>query len=441
MQAAGVVFKLLDGKDRPKPVGPTREEALAWLKEKEAWKLDFLWEEADRVRREHVGDEVHLRGLIELSNYCRCDCLYCGIRASRRIERYRMTADEVMDCARTAQKLEYGTVVLQSGEDLGLTTDFITSLIRRVKNEAGLAVTLSLGERSREEFAKWREAGADRYLLKHETSDQKLFRRIHPDVTYSSVIPSEPRAGAGFLDSSDMAGPSQERALEMTRRGESRNLSAEPSPRVELLKQLREFGYEIGSGVMVGIPGQSYESLADDIMLFRDFDMDMVGSGPFVPHPRTPLGRAVIPLVPTVAKPHERRPPERFLDSSDSLEMTRRGESRNLAAGSQVPATDTMTTKVVALTRLACPDANIPSTTALATVNREHGRELGLERGANVWMPNLTPPKYRTLYEIYPGKAAVTDMAAEFHQNLLATLERIGRVPGKGPGGRRRSPA
>jgi len=118
--------------------------------------------------------------------------------------------------------------------------------------------------------------------------------------------------------------------------------------------------------------------------------------------------------------------------------MTERGESRNLAAGPQVPATDTMTTKVVALTRLVCPDANIPSTTALATVNREHGREMGLERGANVWMPNLTPLKYRALYEIYPGKSKVIDTAEEFHENLLATLARIGRVPGKGPGGRKR---
>jgi len=171
---------------------------------------------------------------------------------------------------------------------------------------------------------------------------------------------------------------------------------------------MRELGYEIGSGVMVGIPGQTYESLADDIMLFRDLDLEMIGCGPFVPHPDTPLGQ-----------------------------MTN-DESRMTNGRAQVPATGTMTTKVVALTRLVCPDANIPSTTALATVNREHGREMGLERGANVWMPNLTPLKYRALYEIYPGKSKVIDTAKEFHKNLLATLERIGRVPGKGPGGRRR---
>jgi biotin synthase len=345
---------------------------LAWLKEDADWKLGFLWEEADRVRREHVGDEVHLRGLIELSSFCRRDCHYCGIRGSREIERYRMTGEEVMDCVRTAHKLEYGTVVLQSGEDLGLTREFITSLIRRIKTETPLAVTLSLGERSLEELGEWREAGADRFLLKHETSDPELFRRIHPPI-------------------------------EEERREKSEERSPAPNQRVELLKHARTLGYEIGSGVMVGIPGQSYDSLADDIMLFRELDLEMIGCGPFVPHPDTPLG-----------------------------------QSGATSPESQVPATDTMTTKVVALTRLVCPEANIPSTTALATVNREHGREMGLERGANVWMPNLTQLKYRALYEIYPGKAKVIDTAEEFHQNLLATLLRIGRVPGKGPGGRRR---
>jgi len=364
-----------------------RSDILFRLLEEDESRLDQLWAEADRVRHEHVGDEVHLRGLIELSNYCRRDCLYCGIRASRRIERYRMSEDEVLDSARLAVRLEYGTVVLQSGEDHGLTRDFITRLVRCIKTETGLAVTLSLGERSLDELKEWHAAGADRFLLKHETSDPDLFRRIHP------------------------------------------NCGTEVSDRIALLKAAKEMGYEAGSGVMVGIPGQSFESLADDIMLFHKLDLEMIGCGPFVPHPDTPLGQVVIPSEP--------REEARSLDSSDSLEMTERGESRNLSVNPQVPATDLMTTKVVALTRLVCPDANIPSTTALATVNKEHGRELGLTRGANVWMPNLTPLKYRALYEIYPGKAAVIDTAEQFHENLLATLERIGRRPGKGPGGRR----
>lgn len=346
-----------------------RERILDWLLETDEDRLESLWREADRVRREHVGDEVHRRGLIEVSNYCSRDCRYCGIRGSRRIERYRMTLDEVMDCVRTAVGHEHGTVVLQAGEDPGLTCEFVTRLVRRIKMETPLAVTLSLGERALDELAEWREAGADRYLLKHETSDQTLFRAIHP------------RTGD----------------IELSR--------------LDLLLRMRELGYEIGSGVMVGIPGQTLESLADDIVLFQELDLDMVGIGPFVPHPETPLGRR----------------------ASD--------ERRVMDRQNQVPATDLMTTKVVALTRLVCPDANIPSTTALATANREHGRELGLARGANVWMPNLTAMKYQQLYDIYPGKAAVVEPAERYHENLLSALAALGRRPGRGPGGRRRSTA
>jgi biotin synthase len=364
MAAAGAVWEFLKKVKAMKPGGMDREEILSWLCEEDESQLELLWDEADRLRHERVGDAVHLRGLIEISSYCRRDCHYCGIRGSRQIERYRMTEEEVMDAARLAVELEYGTVVLQSGEDPGLGREFVSRLVRRIKAETPLAVTLSLGERSLDELAEWREAGADRYLLKHETSDPALFRRIHPDC------------------------------------------GSEVSDRIALLRAVKRMGYEAGSGVMVGIPGQTFESLADDIMLFRDLDLEMIGCGPFVAHPDTPLGQ---------------QPPA-------------------APAGEQVPATDTMTTKVVALTRICCPDANIPSTTALATVNKRKGRELGLSRGANVWMPNLTPLRYRQLYEIYPGKAAVIDTAQEFHANLLATLERMGRTPGKGPGNRKRAP-
>ncbi len=368
MQAAGAVLKLLQGRnqDEPGPAGLTRDEALAWLRETEDWKLGFLWEEADRVRREHVGDDVHLRGLIEVSNHCRRQCHYCGIRAGRRTPRYRMTAYEVLECARLAQRLEYGTVVLQAGEDPGITTGFVTDLVRRIKDETPLAVTLSLGERKLAELEEWRAAGADRYLLKHETSDDELFRRIHPAC------------------------------------------GDEEMHRLELLRRLKAMGYETGSGVMVGIPGQTFESLAGDLLLFRELDLEMVGCGPFLPHPETPLG-----------------------------EGPGAGDWGLGKDTDQVPNTDVMTLKVVALVRMFCPDANIPSTTALATANKESGRELGLQRGANVWMPNLTPLKYRVLYEIYPGKAKAPDTAEEFHEKLLATLAALGRRPGKGPGGQR----
>jgi biotin synthase len=385
VQAAGAVLRLLAGKDEMNPQPMTHDDVLRWLLETDETKLEALWQEADRVRKERVGDAVHLRGLIEMSSFCRRDCHYCGIRGSRHIDRYRMTEDEVMDCVRVCVKLEYGTVVLQSGEDPGLTREFITRLIRRIKAETPLAITLSLGERSLGELKEWREAGADRYLLKHETSDPELFRRIHPDCGAA-------RDMTGLPGNPD------------------RVPSSAPNERVELLRQIRTLGYEIGSGVMVGIPGQTFDSLTDDIMLFRELDLEMIGCGPFVAHPDTPLGRL----------------------SNDDCRLT----NGPLIANSFVPSSDVMTTKVVALVRLVCPDANIPSTTALATINKK-GRELGLQRGANVWMPNLTPPKYRAMYEIYPGKARVIDTAERFHQNLLATLKRIGRCPGKGPGGRR----
>jgi biotin synthase len=369
MAAAGAVIRAIAGKLgvelRQKELA--RADILGWLQEDEELMLDELWRAADRVRRERVGDEVHLRGLIEVSSYCRRGCGYCGLRAGRHIARYRMTEDEVMASARLAVRLEYGTVVLQSGEDPGLTVEWVERLVRRLKAETPLAVALSLGERRVAELERWRAAGADRYLLKHETSDDALFGRIHP------------------------------------------NCGDEEMHRLELLRRLKTLGFEVGSGVMVGIPGQSFESLARDIELFRELDLEMIGCGPFVPHPETPLGQ-----------------------------MTN-DEARTTKLGGQVPNTDVMTTKVMALVRLACPDANIPTTTALATVNPEHGREVGLTRGANVWMPNLTPPRYRALYDIYPGKAKAPDTAEEYHESLLKVLESIGRRPGKGPGGRRTS--
>jgi len=240
----------------------------------------------------------------------------------------------------------------------------IGDLVFAIKAATPLAVTLSLGERSEEDLAAWREAGADRYLLRFETSDPKLFQAIHPG-----------------------------------KKGESR-----ASDRVAILRVLRRLGYEVGSGIMVGLPGQSYESVARDILLFGALDLDMIGIGPYIPHPETPLGTGLVPP---------------------------------LGEGEQVPATELMVYKAVALTRLVRPDANIPSTTALATINQTNGRELGLARGANVIMPNLTPMEYRQHYQIYPGKACLTEDAATCNGCIRARIASIGRSVGCGPGGRR----
>lgn len=336
----------------------TKNEIMHWLKVEDEKILEGLWRQADQVRRDNVGDAVHLRGLVEVSNICARDCGYCGIRSGNSgIRRYRMSVDEIMECARLAVGFGYGTLVLQAGEDYGITTDWMSGIIRRIKGETDLAITLSLGEREDHELVAWRNAGADRYLLRFETSNRRLYDRIHPP------------------------------------------LPGRASDRFQILRRLREIGYEVGSGIMVGIPGQTYDDLANDIILFREYDIDMIGIGPYIPHPGTPLGK----------------------------EPLQSGEE-------QVPATELMTCKVVALTRIMCPLINIPSTTALATVNRAEGREHGLARGANICMPNLTPRKYRELYEIYPSKASCDENADESNARIQSRIRAMGRTIGVGRG-------
>lgn len=342
-----------------------RNEIITWLREEDPARLDILWQMADECRKRFVGDDVHLRGLIEISNYCIRSCAYCGIRFdNKNVTRYRMNNDEIFDCIRQAVEFGYGTVVLQAGEDLGLSKENIAAMVARIKQETPLAVTLSLGERDVEELACWKKAGADRYLLRFETSNAILFEKIHP-----------PR-------------PNKTKAIS----------------RIELLKEIKNLGYETGSGVLIGIPGQSYDDLAKDLELFRELDLDMIGVGPFIPHPDTPLGTG-----------------------SSNVSST-------LPSNLQVPNTELMTYKVVALTRLVCPRSNIPSTTALATLNLSEGRELGLQRGANILMPNLTPPQYRVHYEIYPAKACIREDAWQYHNCLRLRIESIGRKIGTGPG-------
>ena len=338
------------------------KQIIDWLREEDEQKLETLWREANETRVAHVGDQVHLRGLIEVSNICVRRCSYCGISAdNRQIERYRMTEEEIMECVHKAIGFGYGTVVMQAGEDYGITRQWMADIIRRIKAETSLAVTLSLGERPDDDLRAWREAGADRYLIRFETSNRDLYDRIHPP------------------------------------------LGDKPSDRFVIMQSLKKLGYEVGSGIMIGIPDQTYEDLARDILAFRELDLDMIGVGPFIPHPETPLGQCM---------------PK--------------------ASANQVPNTEQMTYKVIALTRLVCPEANIPSTTALATLNKADGRELGLLRGANIVMPNLTPPQYRVMYEIYPNKACITETSEACASCLSMRILNIGRSIGSGQGGRRK---
>ncbi len=340
-----------------------RQEILYWLRSRDQRELQLLWNRADAVRREHVGEAVHLRGLVEISNFCARSCHYCGLRAAnRQVSRYRLAAKDIRTCALQATGLGYGTLVLQSGEDDEIEAQWLADIVRQIKAATPLAITLSLGERSESDLRAWKEAGADRYLLRFETSDRTLYRAIHPD-----------RGGR-------------------------------ISDRVAILHQLRALGYETGSGVMVGIPGQSHEILADDILLFRELDLDMIGIGPFIAHPDTPLGQ-IQPV--------------------------------NLA-GNQVEPSLEMTCKAVALARILCPDAHIPATTAVAVKDAWRGREMALRRGANVIMPNLTPGPFRALYSIYPGKADSLEVAEQSDRQIRAQITGLGRTVGEGQGKRRK---
>ena len=342
-----------------------RSKILIWLKQEDESKLEWLWDLSDVTRKKNVGDEIHLRGLIEISNHCIFQCTYCGIRSgNKKISRYRMTEEEIMASVFEIEDLGLGTVVFQSGEDYGIETEFLAKIVSRIKSETDLAIALSMGERTTEDLTAWKKAGADRYLLKFETSNQDLYHAIHPD------------------------------------------LPGRVSDRFAILNTLRDLGYEVGSGIMIGIPGQSYESVADDLILFKKLDLDMIAVGPFIPHPDTPLGR---------------------------------GKRINIILGdNQVPSTELMTKKVLALSRIMCPEANIPSTTALSVIN-EKGREIGFTSGANVVMPNFTPEEYRLKYDIYPGKSSNIVTNRDNIDQVISEIRGLGRGIGKGQGERRRS--
>jgi len=335
-----------------------RRRILNWLRTDDPARLEGLWRRADDARRRNVGEEVHLRALVEFSNHCVRQCAYCGLRAPADVPRYRMTDREILACADRAAERGCGTIVLQSGEDPQVGAAWLADVIAPIKRRTPLAVTLSVGERHEDELALWRRAGADRYLLRFETSDADLYGRIHP---------SRPGQLGG---------------------------------RLELLRALRRLDYEVGSGVMVGLPGQRWESLAGDIALFAELELDMIGVGPYIPHSGTPMGAGQFPPA----------SPDR-----------------------QVPADAATACKVVALTRLLCPRTNIPATTSVATLDPAGGYEAALRCGANVIMPNFTPPRCRRLYSIYPNKAGVRD-AEDTTDRIRGRIVAIGRRVGVGRG-------
>lgn len=308
-----------------------------------------LLKRADRIRKKYVGDAIHLRGLIEFSNICRNNCLYCGIRRGNgKVARYRMKEDELIETARRAAALGFKTVVMQSGEDMYYTQEKMCRIIEAIK-KFDVAVTLSVGERSYGDYKAFREAGADRYLMRIETTDKDLYHRLDPGMSWQH--------------------------------------------RYECLLMIKELGYELGSGIMVGLPGQSLESIAADLMFLRRLGVDMAGIGPFIPHPETPLA----------GEP---------------------GGSLHLAL------------RTMAIMRLLLPDINIPATTAMESLHPD-GRMMALQGGANVVMPNVTEGEYRKLYELYPGKICVNDTPVHCRSCISRKILSIGRTIGTGYGSHR----
>lgn len=326
----------------------TLDEIAYLLSLQEEKEVAMLLQAADFVRAKECGDDVYIRGLIEFSNVCSRNCCYCGLRRdNRQIRRYRMSPEEIVDVSVKVLQKGIGTVVLQSGEDPWYTAEIMADIIRRIKSKASnAAITLCIGERTYDEYRIMREAGADRYLLRHETANPDLYRELHPDMSFQN--------------------------------------------RIRCLRDLKSLGYQVGAGSMVGLPSQTVEDMARDVVFLRELDVDMVGIGPFIPHPNTPLGN----------------------EQGGSLEMT---------------------LKMVAAVRIATRNTLIPATTAIGSIDPD-GREKALMAGANVVMPNFTPLQYRVNYEIYPNKRCITEDPGLCYNCIQKRITSIGRTIGKGPG-------
>lgn len=302
------------------------DELLSLLNNLDEETTAYLYAKADEKRKSVYGQDVFMRGLIEFTNYCTNDCTYCGIRKTNRdADRYRLTEDQILQCCEVGHELGYRTFVIQGGEDAYYTDDRLVSIIKRIKAEyADCALTVSIGEKPYESYAKYREAGADRYLLRHETNSRELYESLHPDMSYDE--------------------------------------------RIRCLKDLKEIGFQVGAGFMVGLPNQTNADLVKDLRFLKDLNPEMVGIGPFIPHQDTPLKD----------------------ETSGDLELT---------------------CILLAIVRLMLPKVLLPATTALGSISPS-GREKGLKAGANVVMPNLSPTNVRDKYLLYDGKICTGDEAA-----------------------------
>ncbi len=319
----------------------TGEEYLALLQHRDPQTTACLRERAVAVRKEHFGNTVYVRGLIEVTNYCKNDCYYCGIRrGNRKAQRYRLTKEQILECCALGYELGFRTFVLQGGEDPYFTDDILADILKEMRGGyPDCAITLSFGERSKASYQRFFDAGANRYLLRHETACAEHYRRLHPEP-----------------------------------------LTLEH--RKQCLYALKEIGYQVGTGFMVGSPGQTLEHLAQDLCFIQEFQPQMVGLGPFIPHQDTCFA----------AEP------------SGTVELT---------------------TFLLSVLRLMIPNLLLPSTTALGTID-PFGREKGIEAGANVVMPNLSPVSVRKSYALYDNKICTGEEAAECKLGLERRMQAIG---------------
>lgn len=319
----------------------TKKEWVSLIRDRTEKEELYARELAGKVRQEIYGNRIFIRGLIEFTNYCKNDCYYCGIRKSnQKAVRYRLTEEEILSCCKEGYELGFRTFVLQGGEDGFFTEEKLVRLIQKIrKGYPDCAITLSVGEKTKNEYQRLREAGADRYLLRHETADPDHYRLLHPQRLSLAC-------------------------------------------RKECLFTLKSLGFQTGAGFMVGSPGQTPETLAEDFLFLKELNPEMVGIGPFIAHKDTPFGDR----------------------QNGSME-------------------DTLF--YLALIRLLIPNSLLPATTALGTIHPK-GRELGILSGANVVMPNLSPSSVRKKYMLYNGKLSDGDEAAECVDHLKKRMEAIG---------------
>jgi biotin synthase len=337
----------------------TRDE-LVFLLNTEGEARTKLFARASEVKQQYVGNKVYFRGLIEYSNRCTKNCLYCGVRVgNEKVQRYNLSDEEVIEAALFAWKNEFASIVIQGGERSDKAfVDTITSLLEKIHaaTNHSLHITLSLGEQTAETYHRWYEAGAHRYLLRIEVSNPELYKKLHPD-----------------------------------------NQDHDYYERLGALKRLKEAGYQVGTGVMIGLPFQTTEDLADDLLFMQSFDIDMAGMGPYIEHHDTPLYQYTHLL-----KPRQ----ERF----------------------------DLSLKMVALLRIMMKNINIAATTAMQSIDPQ-GREKAIMLGANVIMPNLTPVKYRENYLLYQDKPCIDEEAEECRGCLEARLHIAGAEVGYGEWG------